>query len=447
MYKVTTFLACALPREVAMALLNKITPYANDAELQPLIDAVASSHYVLIGEASHGTHEFYATRASITKELISKHGFTAVCIEGDWPDAYRVNEYVRGRNSGVNADNALSGFSRFPTWMWRNTVVQEFVEWLKQHNASAENKAGFYGLDLYSMYTSIDEVIKSLKKIDPEAAERAKRRYSCLEHFAENPQVYGYASTVGMTKKCEDDVIKQLSELQQKTSEAYQIDGASEERLFYIEQNARLVSNAEQYYRSMFNDDILSWNVRDEHMAETLDELVDFLGRNDQKPKVVVWAHNSHLGDARATERSDKDELNLGQLVRERHRDTCSLIGFTTYTGTVTAASDWDAPAEKKQVRPGYAHSYEELFHTMGEQRFFLQTKRAMEELSEPRLERAIGVIYRPETERYSHYFHAHITQQFDWVIHIDTTSALIPLEPTTKWHSGEAPETFPSGL
>jgi erythromycin esterase-like protein len=430
-----------------MPLKDKIIPYTNDAELEPMIAAAARSQFVLIGEASHGTHEFYATRALITKELISKHGFSAVCIEGDWPDAYRVNEYVRGRGDAVTAENALNGFSRFPTWMWRNDVVVEFVEWLKQYNASAETKAGFYGLDLYSMYTSIDEVIKSLRKIDPEAAERAKRRYSCLEHFAENPQVYGYASTVGMTKKCEDDVVTQLGELQRKTLEAYQTDGASEERLFYIEQNARLILNAEQYYRSMFNDDILSWNVRDEHMAETLDELVDFLGRSGTAPKVVVWAHNSHLGDARATERSDKEELNLGQLVRERHKDNCTLIGFTTYTGTVTAASDWDAPAEKKRVRPGYAHSYEELFHTLEQKQFFLETRQALEDLTEPRLERAIGVIYRPETERYSHYFHAHITQQFDWVIHIDESRALTPLEPTAEWHSGEAPETFPSGL
>jgi erythromycin esterase-like protein len=430
-----------------MALKDKIIPYKDESELEPLIMAVATSQYVLIGEASHGTEDFYATRAYITKELISKHGFTAVCIEGDWPDAYRVNEYVRGRGDAVSAENALNGFNRFPTWMWRNTVVVEFVDWLKQYNATAQNKAGFYGLDLYSMYTSIDEVIKSLRKIDPEAAERAKRRYSCLEHFAENPQVYGYASTVGMTKKCEDDVVTQLGELQRKTLEAYQTDGASEERLFYIEQNARLVSNAENYYRSMFNDDILSWNVRDQHMAETLDELVDFLARSGTKPKVVVWAHNSHLGDARATERSDKEELNLGQLVRERHKGNCSLTGFTTYTGTVTAASDWDSPAERKKVRPGYAHSYEELFHTLDERKFFIDTKRAQEELAEPRLERAIGVIYRPETERYSHYFHAHITQQFDWVIHIDVTKALVPLEPTSEWHSGEAPETFPSGL
>jgi erythromycin esterase-like protein len=430
-----------------MALKEKIVPYSQQEDLRPLIESIAAKQYLLIGEASHGTHEFYDTRAYITKELISKHGFSAVCIEGDWPDAYRVNEYVRGKGSAVTADNALNGFARFPTWMWRNNVVLEFVEWLKNHNAKSEYKAGFYGLDLYSMYTSIDEVIKSLRKIDPEAAERAKRRYSCLEHFAENPQVYGYASTVGMTPKCEDDVVSQLSELQLKTLEAYQIDGAAEEALFYIEQNARLVTNAEQYYRSMFNDDILSWNVRDQHMAETLDELVDFLGRNGEKPKVVVWAHNSHLGDARATERTNKEELNLGQLVREKHKETCALVGFTTYTGSVTAASDWDAPAERKRVRPGLAHSYEELFHKTGEKQFFVEASSVTEELKEPRLERAIGVIYRPETERYSHYFNTCIADQFDWIIHIDETRALTPLEPTEHWHSAEAPETFPSGL
>jgi erythromycin esterase-like protein len=430
---------------------DKIRPYSEQSELSPLIDAAARSSYVLIGEASHGTHEFYESRAYITRRLIEEHGFNAVCIEGDWPDAYRVNEFVRGIGDDRTASDALSGFSRFPTWMWRNSVVVQFIEWLKQHNARSSMKTGFYGLDLYSMYTSIDEVIKSLREIDPEAAERAKRRYSCLEHFAENPQVYGYASTIGMTKKCEDDVVKQLLELREKTVSDYRSREASEEALFYIEQNARLVTNAEFYYRSMFNDDVLSWNVRDRHMAETLEELSEHMRKRGLEPKIVVWAHNSHLGDARATERSDSDELNLGQIVREKHPKDSTLIGFTTYTGTVTAASDWDAPAERKRVRPGLAGSYEDLFHKLGQSRFYLETSKAKDDLKQERLERAIGVIYRPETERYSHYFHACIAEQFDWVIHIDATRALEPLEPTDQWEKveghREAPETFPTGL
>jgi erythromycin esterase-like protein len=430
---------------------------ANDFD--PLLDMIGDARFVLIGEASHGTHEFYHYRAAITRRLIEEKGFTVVAVEADWPDAYRINRYVRG--IGLNAQQtpsfaieALAGFLRFPTWMWRNTVVLEFIGWLREHNdalPSGAKKAGFYGLDLYSLYTSIQSVLGYLEKVDPEAAKRARYRYACLEHFGEDSQAYGYAAGFGLTQPCEDEAINQLVELQRRAPEYARRDGlAAEDEFFYAEQNARLVKNAEEYYRTMFQGRVSSWNLRDRHMADTLEDLVAHLDRHGGQTKAVVWAHNSHLGDARATHMGQIGEWNIGQLVREKHGRDAVLVGFTTYTGTVTAASDWDEPAERKQVRPALPGSYEALFHDTGLPCFLLPLRDgspAADALREPRLERAIGVIYRPETERISHYFDAHLPDQFDAVIHIDATRALEPLEPTAGWHAGEVPETYPTAV
>jgi len=410
---------------------------------------------VLLGEASHGTHEFYRERAEITKRLILEKGFTAVAVEADWPDAYRVNRYVRGQSEDADADAALGGFRRFPVWMWRNRVVLDFVEWLREHNLSREGggrQAGFYGLDLYSLHTSIEAVLSYLDRVDPEAARRARSRYSCFEHFGENTQAYGYAASFGMTESCEQEVLGQLSELSGRASEYASRDGhLAEDEFFFAEQNARLVKNAEEYYRSMFRGRAESWNKRDTHMAETLDALVGHLGRTRGPAKVVVWEHNSHLGDARATEMGEGGELNVGQLVRERYGRDAVLVGFTTHRGTVTAASDWDEPAERKRVRPALEGSYEALFHEVGHDRFMLDLRaegRARELLRRPRLERAIGVIYRPETERLSHYFQARLAEQFDAVLHFEETRAVEPLERHAGWERGEEPpETYPTGF
>ena len=363
-----------------------------------------------------------------------------------------MNRYVRGVSDDIDAEEALSDFRRFPTWMRRNTVVLEFIAWLRAYNEALPpnaEKMGFYGLDLYSLHASIKAVLRFLDKVDPEAAKRARERYSCFDHVGEDTQAYGLMTRLNLSKSCEDEVISQLVELQRRAADDYvRRDGRSaEDELFYAEQNARLVKNAETYYRSMFLEEVSSWNLRDRHMAETLDALVSHLRRTGHNAKVAVWEHNSHLGDARATDMGRRGELNVGQLVREKYGQEAMLIGFTTHHGTVTAASDWGDPAERKRVRPALAGCYEALFHATGRARFLLilnESDTVAEQLRSPRLERAIGVIYRPETERQSHYFYARLSDQFDAVLHFDETRAVEPLEITAEWEAGEVPETFP---
>jgi len=415
-----------------------------------LLDLVGDARFVLLGEATHGTHEFYEERARITRRLIEDKGFHAVAVEADWPDAYRVNRYVRGQGEDRDANDALAGFQRFPNWMWRNTDVQAFVEWLRGHNGrNAGRRVGFYGLDLYSMFTSITEVLGYLDKVDPQAARIARERYACFDHYQEDSQHYGYTASLSLSESCEQGVIEQLNQLQQRALEYMQKDGA-EEAFFYAQQNARLVKNAEEYYRTMFRGRVSSWNLRDSHMAETLDALAQHLSKDGKPAKIVVWEHNSHIGDARATEVGQLGEWNVGELARKAYDGDTRLIGFSTYEGTVTAASEWDAPAEHKRVRPGMPGSYEALLHDTGLARFFLplvEEGAAREALMQRRLERAIGVIYLPRTERHSHYFSAQMARQFDAVIHIDRTSAVTPLDPGGGWHSEEPPETYPGGL
>jgi erythromycin esterase-like protein len=416
-----------------------------------LLDRIKSARVILLGEASHGTQDFYHLRASITKYLIEHHGLTAVAVEADWPDAYRVNRFVRGQGPDHDANAALSGFERFPSWMWRNTEVLSFVRWLREWNDDhPRNKVGFYGLDLYSLRSSIQSVITYLDTVDAEAATRARARYSCFDHFAGDTHAYGYAVSAGIIEPCEEAVVKQLLEIRNQ-SDRYVGEGGpeAEDEFFFAEQNARLAQNAEEYYRAMFRGRHSSWNIRDTHMADTLDELLKYLSdRNGVKAHLAVWAHNSHLGDARATEMGERGELSLGQLLRQRHGDDAKSIGFTTFDGTVTAASDWDAPAERKVVRPGLSGSIESLLHDVGVPQFMMDLHdERLAGFATPLLERAIGVIYRPQTERQSHYFHARITEQFDALIHVDRSTALVPLEPSTHWYHEEVPETFPSGL
>jgi erythromycin esterase-like protein len=418
-----------------------------------LVDLIGDARFVLIGEASHGTHEFYRERAVITKKLIYQRGFNAVAVEADWPDAYWINRFVRGVSADIDSVEALSGFKRFPQWMWRNADVLDFVGWLREHNdeqAFGDRKCGFYGLDLYSLHASIEAVLDYLKKVDPEAASRAREHYSCFEHFGKEIQTYGYAAGLGLTPTCEDAVVKELVELRRKAMDYLQRDGqVAVDAYFCAEQNARVVRNAEEYYRSMFRREVSSWNLRDTHMMESLILLADHLGKKGAPAKIVVWAHNSHLGDARATQMGERGEFNLGQLVRQRFKKEAVLIGFTTYEGTVTAASDWDAPAERKNVRPGHFDSFEALFHEVDAPRFYLNLSDSdiSSALRDERLERAIGVIYRPETELASHYFNARLSDQFDAVLHFDHTRAVEPLERTAEWELGEVEETYPSGL
>jgi erythromycin esterase-like protein len=414
-----------------------------------LIEEVGDARVVLLGEATHGTHEFYRHRAVITKRLIEEKGFTAVAVEADWPDAYRVNRWVQGADDDPDAERALAGFERFPTWMWRNADVLDFVGWLRAHNERAEQPTGFYGLDLYSLYRSIEAVVSYLERIDPPAAARARERYACLERFEES-QAYGYAAARGLTPSCRQGVLRQLVDLQRAGEGHLRRDGiAAEDEQFYAEENARLVIDAEEYYRSMFTGPVSSWDLRDSHMAGTLLRLI--AQRAERGPsRTIVWAHNSHVGDARRTSMGRRGEHNIGQLVRERFGLGAVLIGFTTCSGTVSAASDWGAAVERKDVRPPRRGSFEALLGDVEPDAFWLRLRddgRAAAELYRPRLERAIGVIYRPENELVSHYFEAHLSEQFDYVVHFDETRAVEPLERTVEWQRGEPPETYPTAL
>ncbi|WP_395407731.1 erythromycin esterase family protein [Pseudoduganella sp. UC29_106] len=445
-----------MDQAISDALRDEARPIETDEDMAWLLDYIGDASIVLLGEATHGTREFYRMRAEISRRLIVEKGFDAIAVEADWPDALRVSSFVQHGGDDMTADQALSGFKRFPQWMWRNQEVVDLINWLRQHNAhvaSAARRVGFYGLDLYSLQQSMHAVIAYLDTVDPEAAARARQRYSCIDHFAEDPQRYGYAISFGMRPHCEEEVMRQLMEMTRKAAAHLENGGGVvPDELFYAQQNARVTRNAETYYRSMFQGRDESWNVRDSHMAETLQALREHIAQRTGRPaRVVVWAHNSHLGDARHTEMGQHGQLNLGQLVRERYRpEDVFLLGFTTHTGTVTAATDWDGPAELKHIVPSRSDSVEHVLHETGVDRFLLPVRGGVSRLSRLGarfLERAIGVIYRPDTERMSHYFYADAARQFDAIIHIDRSTALQPLERSALWRHEEAPETYPSGL
>lgn len=437
-----------------------VAEYSAGHELVRAIrEHVQGKKFVLIGEASHGTAEFYRLRAEVTQHLIVEDGFDAVAVEADWPDAYRVNRFVAGRSEDKDADVALSNFERFPTWMWRNTEVFAFTTWLHNYNQETgrykleqQEPVGFYGLDLYSMTTSMRAVLAYLDKVDPEEAVAARARYGCFGQFIENPQAYGYAIASGRWDSCEQEVIAQLMQLQRKGRLYVEKDGAfAGNEYFSTQQNAELVKNAEEYYRAMFRGRPNTWNLRDRHMFETLEKLASHLeDQLKREARIIVWAHNSHLGNAAATEMGRRGEFNIGQLVTEKYPDKSFRIGFSTSRGTVTAATDWDGPAETKTLREPLGGSYEEIFSQLDKKRFFFDLTtggEAVRLLREERLQRAIGVIYRPETERMSHYFYACLPRQFDFMIHIDKTEALQPLPAFVHRRAGEMDETYPSGL
>ena len=430
-----------------------------DDDYDELLAEISDRRVVLIGEATHGSHDFYLERARITQRLIEDHGFTVVAVEADWPDAYRVNRYVMGLSNDRSAAESLADFRRFPTWMWRNTEVVQFVDWLRERNDKISDPlrmARFHGLDLYSLRTSIESVVAYLDTIDPDEAQRARARYSCFDHVGAEGQAYGFALAYQRAIPCEDEVVAQLVSLRRQAAEYARRDGwLAEDELFCAEQNAVVVRDAEEYYQQMYRADVSSWNLRDRHMAATLDALLDHFDRRGGRTKVVVWEHNSHIGDARATGMSTRGELNVGQLARQRYGEhAVALIGLTTYDGDVTAASDWGQPARRRTVRPGLPESYEHLLHEAVDERLAparfwmpMTDPDAADVLAEPRLERAIGVVYRPQTERASHYFPARLDRQFDVVVHLDRTSALQPLDDIAAWDPLEPPETYPTGI
>jgi erythromycin esterase-like protein len=439
----------------AMALRAEAHPLTGGPDdYDAVLERIGGARVVLLGEASHGTHEFYAQRARITQRLIEERGFTAVAIEGDWPDAHRVNRYVRGAGRDGDAEEALRGFRRFPTWMWRNAEVLEFVGWLRAHNDRVHQdgpRVGFYGLDLYSLYTSIDAVLAYLDRVDPAAAVRARERYACFAPYGAEGQEYGRAVTLGVSEPCRREAVAELLELRRAAGEYLRNDGfAAEDEQLVAEENARAVADAEEYYRSMFGDPGASWNLRDRHMADTLDHLLAHLDRHVGVGRVVVWAHNSHVGDARATEMGERGDLTLGRLARERHGRDAVLVGFTTNDGSVTAATHWGGPALRRTVRPGLPESLERLLHETRMPAFTLIPASgggARQVLDRVRVSRAIGVIYRPETERQSHYVAARPARQYDALVHIDRTRAVEPLERGAEWLEGEPPATYPTAL
>jgi erythromycin esterase-like protein len=441
---------------LAQAIAEQATPLAGaDTDFDLLLDRIGDARFVLLGEATHGTHQFYKIRAELTKRLIREKGFCAIACEADWPDSYRVNRYIRGVGDDDTATESLADFHRFPQWMWRNADILDLVGWLRAHNdriGEAKHKVGFYGLDVYSLHGSMGAVLSYLQARDPDAARRARLRYGCFDVFGEEPQTYGQAISMGIASDCQEEVVQQLVELTRRRGDLMRHDGlvAAEEH-FEAEQNARVVANAEQYYRQMYLGGVSTWNLRDTHMMDTLDSIATHMEQMGRNAKMIVWAHNSHVGDSAAmAHRAERDEITLGHLCRKRHPGDSVLVGFTTYTGTVTAASDWGAKAERKLVRPGMRGSYESLFHQTGIPSFLLMLDdlgEATAALHDARLERAIGVVYRPQTERWSHYFDVRLAQQLDAVIHVDQTRALEPLERTPLWEGGELPETYPTGL
>jgi len=396
----------------------------------------------LLGEATHGTAEFYDMRARISKELIQQKGFNFIAVEADWPDAAQIDHFVRGTRLEPTEE---ATFSRFPTWMWANTQVLELAKWLRDYNrrfATPDEAVGFYGLDLYSLYSSIDSVINYLDEVDAEAAAVARRRYGCLTPWQKDPATYGAMALSSKHSSCEQEVVAMLNAMMDKRLQYAAQDGR---RFLDAVSNARLVKNAEQYYRVMYQGSVQSWNLRDTHMFDSLKHLLDFHGKNS---KAIIWAHNSHLGNAAATEMGARGEINVGYLCRQQFKEQAYLVGFGTHAGTVAAASDWGAPMEIKTVRPSHPDSYERLCHDAGLNAFLLplrdREQAHVRPLDQPRLERAIGVIYRPETEMASHYFTASLPYQFDEYIWFDQTRAVDALGPES---GAGVPETFPFGL
>ena len=409
-----------------------------------MFDRFGDARVVLLGEASHGTSEFYRARAAISRRLVEEHGFNIVAVEADWPDAAAIDRYVRHR---AKREGEVAAFERFPTWMWRNEEVDAFIRWMRRHNTARryEAMAGFYGLDLYNLGGSIRAVVDFLEQADPEAARVARRRYGCLEPWSDDPAAYGRIALSEGYGRCEAGAVQMLKELMER-----RMDCMSEECDEWLDAagNARLIADAERYYRVMYHGSAESWNLRDTHMFETLCQILDAKGPD---AKAVIWAHNSHIGNARFTEMGEvREELNIGQLAKDRFGDKARLIGFGTHTGTVAAADDWDEPMEVMNVRPSLPESHERMCHDSGVLRFLLDLREGVlgpeleEALATPRLERFIGVIYRPATERWSHYSEATLHRQFDAYVWFDETEAVRPL-PGEQRPGDE--ETYPFGL
>jgi erythromycin esterase len=440
----------ASSQRVMDQLAPLLRPLTSESALDPLLERIGDARYVLLGEASHGTSEFYTWRARISQRLIREKGFRFIAVEGDWPDCYRVNRYLKLAGAEQpSARDVLIQFERWPTWMWANREVEQFVEQLRAHNArlAEEQRIGFYGLDVYSLWDSMRAVIAYLDRVDPEAGQRARRAYECFAPYSEDEQQYALTSAL-VPSSCEDEVVRVLSELRRSAKAGRD---PSRDAYFDAEQNALTAKNAELYYRTMVRGGSASWNVRDNHMLETLERLMAFHGDD---AKCIVWAHNTHIGDARCTDMGAKGEFNLGQLVREGHaQHEVFLVGFSSHHGSVIAGTGWGERMQRMGVPPGRAHSYEDLFHQIGgeamrDKLVALWEAEMTPELLEPRGHRAIGVVYRPEYEHFGNYVPTVLPQRYDALLFLDETRALTPLY--TLKESGEEhmiPETYPSAV
>jgi erythromycin esterase len=428
------------------ALVDKVTelayPLEESDDLDPLLEQIGEARYVLLGEASHGTSDYYTWRARLSQRLIQEKAFSFIAVEGDWPDCYSVNRYIKGYpDAGESAQQVLHAFERWPTWMWANWEIVALAEWLRQYNEGRSQKVGFYGLDVYSLWESMHSIINYLQKIDPEAAKAAQRAYMCFEPYGEDVQAYAWATTMVPTN-CEDEVIQLLSEVRNRV-QPYSRDS---EALFNAEQNALVMVNAERYYRAMVRGGPDSWNLRDHHMVETLERLMSYHGL---RAKAIVWAHNTHLGDARFTDMRRAGMVNVGQLVREQEwAKGVVLVGFGSHHGEVIAGQEWGAPMERMRVPPAQQGSWEDVLHRAGEKNKLLLLAEAhnQESFLDERGHRAIGVVYHPERERYGNYVPTVLPRRYDAFLYIDESQALHPLHLQPK-HDGEPPETFPWGL
>jgi erythromycin esterase-like protein len=422
-------------------------PVASVEDLDPLIEAVGEARFVLLGEASHGTSEFYTWRAAITKRLIREKGFSFVGVEGDWPDCYRVNRFAKGYpDSGTSAEEVLRAFDRWPTWMWANREVAEFVEWLREYDAGlpSEQQVGFYGLDVYSLWDSMAAVVRYLERVDPEAARAARRAYSCFDPYHEDEQAYARATALVPTS-CEDEAVAMLRTLR---SQAARFKEDGRDAYFDAEQNAIVALNAELYYRTMVRGGPTSWNVRDHHMVQTLDRLVAHHG---PRSKAIVWEHNTHVGDARFTNMARAGMVNVGQLVREAHESEGVLIGgFGTYRGSVVAGAEWGAPMERMRVPEARQQSVEDILHRaeVGDSLFLFDGSDdgGIRGFDEPVNHRAIGVVYDPDAERWGNYVPSIVPRRYDAFVFIDESRALDAMHMPVRVPD-EVPETFPSGM
>lgn len=432
----------AVDEHAAIDLLrNKSIALQSMNDVDQLIEKISDKRIVMLGEASHGTHEYYIYRSYISRKLIESHGFNFIAVEGDWPDCFEVNRYIKSLNKEAkHATEVLHKFNRWPTWMWANWEIAALAEWMKKYNSLHQNKAGFFGLDVYSLWDSLNSIIEYLSKVDPEALEKAKQAFRCFEPYKKDDGSSYALATRFVPEICEDEVVALLKEVQQKLP---QYDSGTE-NVFSAEQNALIAVNAEKYYRAMIKGDAQSWNVRDTHMMETLERLLDFHGTDS---KAIVWAHNTHIGDSSATDMKDDGMFNIGELARDKFGDDVVLIGFGSYEGSVIAGDSWGSPMQNIEVPQGRDGSWEYLLHRAGEQNKLLYMEVLKDSVfADTRIgHRAIGVVYRPQFERYGNYVPSVLPDRYDAFIFIHQTKALHPLHITPEGH--QMPETYPFGM